>query len=73
MTQPTPEIDKPHETEQARTYPDIWRLFGPPQTVQMWARVGYALPVGPAPRRGRAAQLVRAQSLIDLRRFSGGR
>jgi len=28
--------------------------------VQMWARVGYAPPVEPAPRRGVAAHLVRA-------------
>ena len=49
--------------EQAGPYADIRGLLdapGPPQTVQMWARVGYAPPVGPAPRRGLAAQLVRA-------------
>ena len=49
--------------EQARPYADIRRLLEAPQparTVQMWARVGYAPPVGPAPRRGLAAQLVHA-------------
>ena len=49
--------------EQARPYADIRRLLEAPQpamTVQMWARVGFAPPVGPAPRRGLAAQLVRA-------------
>ncbi|MDH5539855.1 MAG: nitroreductase family protein [Rhizobacter sp.] len=48
--------------EQAQTYADIHRLLDAPrpaQTVQMWARVGYAPPVEPAPRRGLAAQLVR--------------
>ena len=40
--------------EQAKPYADIHALTGasrPGQTVQMWARVGYAPPVGPAPRR----------------------
>jgi len=40
--------------EQARPYADIHRLCGaalPGQTVQMWARVGYAPAVPPAPRR----------------------
>jgi hypothetical protein len=49
--------------EQAKPYADIRRLLDAPQptqTVQMWARVGVAPPVGPAPRRGVAAQLVRA-------------
>jgi hypothetical protein len=48
--------------EQARPHADIKRALeasNPPRTVQMWARVGYAPPVGPAPRRGLAAQLVR--------------
>jgi hypothetical protein len=48
--------------EQAKSYSDIRRLLdaaGSAQTVQMWARVGYAPPVGPAPRRGVAAQLAR--------------
>ncbi len=31
-----------------------------PQTLQMWARVGFAPPVGPAPRRGVEAHLVKA-------------
>jgi hypothetical protein len=47
--------------EQAKPYADIRRLLdapAPAQTVQMWARVGYAPPVGPAPRRGVTAQLV---------------
>ena len=49
--------------EQAKPYADIRRLLDAPQparTVQMWARVGYAPPVPPAPRRGLDAQLVRA-------------
>jgi hypothetical protein len=49
--------------EQARPNADIRRLLQAPQpakTVQMWARVGFAAPVGPAPRRGVAAQLIRA-------------
>ena len=49
--------------EQAGPYAEIRRLLGAPQsdqTVQMWARVGFAPPVDPAPRRGVAAQLVRA-------------
>jgi hypothetical protein len=48
--------------EQAGPYADIRRLLDAPQparTVQMWARVGFAPPVGPAPRRGLAAHLVR--------------
>lgn len=48
--------------EQAGPYAEIRRLLeapGPGHTVQMWARVGYAPPVDPAPRRGVAAQLVR--------------
>ena len=49
--------------EQAGPYGEIRRLLeapAPARTVQMWARVGYAPPVDPAPRRGVAAQLVRA-------------
>lgn len=41
--------------EQAGPYADIRQLLdapSPAQTVQMWARVGFAPPVGPAPRRG---------------------
>lgn len=48
--------------EQAKPYADVRALLdapSPAQTVQMWARVGYAPPVGPAPRRGVAAQLMR--------------
>jgi hypothetical protein len=48
--------------EQAGPYAAIHRLSGAPQpasTVQMWARVGYAEPVPPAPRRGVAAQVTR--------------
>lgn len=40
--------------EQSQPYRDIHALAGaksPSQTVQMWVRVGYAPPVGPAPRR----------------------
>jgi hypothetical protein len=49
--------------EQAGPYAAIHSLLGaarPAQTVQMWARAGFAEPVGPAPRRGLDAQLVRA-------------
>lgn len=49
--------------EQAASYADIHRLLGAApaaQTVQMWARVGFAAPVPPAPRRGLDAQLLRA-------------
>jgi len=48
--------------EQARPYAEARGLLdapSPARTVQMWARVGYAPPVDPAPRRGVAAQLVR--------------
>ncbi|MGQ0710294.1 MAG: Acg family FMN-binding oxidoreductase [Rhodoferax sp.] len=45
--------------EQQATYAAIHRLCGaaPGHTVQMWARVGYAAAVPPAPRRGLAALL----------------
>ena len=49
--------------EQAAPYAAIHRLLGaqpPGQTVQMWARLGFAPPVGPAPRRGVEAHLVTA-------------
>lgn len=49
--------------EQAKPYADIRRLLSAPQpaqTVQMWARVGYAPAVQPAPGRGLAAHLARA-------------
>jgi nitroreductase len=48
--------------EVATPYAEIHRLCGataPGQTVQMWARVGYAAAVQPAPRRGLEAHLVR--------------
>ena len=48
--------------EQAGPYADIRRLLdapAPAQTVQMWARVGFAAPVEPAPRRGVDAHIVR--------------
>ena len=48
--------------EQAKPYAEIHRLLGadrPAQTVQMWARAGFADPVEPAPRRGVDAHLVR--------------
>jgi hypothetical protein len=49
--------------EVARPHADIHRLLQaspPAQTVQMWARVGFAAPVGPAPRRGVDAHIVKA-------------
>jgi hypothetical protein len=49
--------------EQAGPYAAIHRLLGaqpPGQTVQMWARLGYAPVVGPAPRRGLEAHLLKA-------------
>ena len=49
--------------EQARPHAEIRRLLDASsgeRTVQMWARVGYAPPVDPAPRRGVAAHVVRA-------------
>ncbi|MDP3762043.1 MAG: twin-arginine translocation pathway signal protein [Ramlibacter sp.] len=49
--------------EQAGTYAAIHALLEAPppaHTVQMWARVGYAPPVQPAPRRGVDAHIVRA-------------
>jgi hypothetical protein len=48
--------------EQAGPYADIHRLLDAPppaQTVQMWARVGFAPAVDPAPRRGVDAHLRR--------------
>lgn len=48
--------------EQAKPYADVRSLLdasSPTLTVQMWARAGFAPPVGPAPRRGIDAQLVR--------------
>jgi hypothetical protein len=47
--------------EQARPYAAIRPLLeapAPAQTIQMWARVGFAPPVPPAPRRGVTAHLV---------------
>lgn len=49
--------------EQAAPYAAIHASLGaraPDQTVQMWARVGYAPPVQPAPRRGVEAHVVAA-------------
>ncbi len=49
--------------EQAGPYAAIHDLLYAPmpaQTVQMWARVGFAPPVDPAPRRGLDAHIVRA-------------
>ena len=49
-------------TEQVKPYADIHTLIGasrPGQTVQMWARVGFAPSVGPAPRR-RLRDFIRA-------------
>ncbi|HRD97816.1 MAG TPA: twin-arginine translocation pathway signal protein, partial [Rubrivivax sp.] len=48
--------------EVAGPYRQIHQLLGataPGQTVQMWARVGFAAPVPPAPRRGVAAHILR--------------
>lgn len=48
--------------EQAQPYAAIHQLLDAPvatHTVQMWARLGYAPPVGPAPRRGVEAHLVK--------------
>jgi len=47
--------------EQAQPYADIHALVQAPPpryTVQMWARLGYAPPVGPSPRRGVAAHII---------------
>lgn len=47
--------------EQAKPHAEVRRLLGatePSQTVQMWARVGFAPPVEPAPRRGLEAHLL---------------
>ncbi len=49
--------------EQARLYAAIHQLLQaaqPAHTVQMWARVGFAPDVGPAPRRGLDAHIVRS-------------
>jgi hypothetical protein len=49
--------------EQAKPHAEIRSLLdaaSPTRTVQMWARAGFAPAVGPAPRRGVDAQLVRA-------------
>ena len=49
--------------EQAAPHAAIRRLLDASpsaQTVQMWARAGFAPPIGPPPRRGVDAQLVRA-------------
>jgi hypothetical protein len=48
--------------EQSAAHAQIRRLLGvaaPAQTLQMWARVGFAPSVGPAPRRGVDAHIVR--------------
>ncbi|HSI53153.1 MAG TPA: twin-arginine translocation pathway signal protein, partial [Ramlibacter sp.] len=49
--------------EQARLYAQIHALLEAPTpgyTVQMWTRLGYAPPVGPAPRRGLDAHILNA-------------
>lgn len=49
--------------EQAETYRAIHSLLDAPAprfTVQMWARLGYGPAMGPAPRRGLDAQIIRA-------------
>lgn len=48
--------------EQARPYADIHALLQAPPpryTVQMWARLGWAPQVGPSPRRGLEAHLIK--------------
>jgi hypothetical protein len=48
--------------EQARPYADIHALLQAPpprHTVQMWARLGYAPRVGPSPRRGLDAHIIK--------------
>ncbi len=49
--------------EQIGPYNEIHRLLGAPAprfTVQMWARLGYAPVIGPSPRRGLAAHILKA-------------
>jgi hypothetical protein len=49
--------------EQAQPYADIHALLQAPAprfTVQMWARLGYAPSIGPSPRRGLDAHIVKA-------------
>lgn len=49
--------------EQARPYANIHALLEAPPpryTVQMWTRLGYAPVIGPAPRRGVEAHLIKA-------------
>jgi hypothetical protein len=49
--------------EQAQPYAQIHALLEAPPpryTVQMWTRLGYAPPVGPAPRRGLDAHILKA-------------
>jgi len=49
--------------EQQIPYTDIHNLLDAPRpsyTVQMWARVGYGPQIGPAPRRGLSAHIVKA-------------
>ncbi len=51
--------------EQAQPYADIHALLQAPSpryTVQMWARLGYAPPIGPSPRRGLEAHVLRKTS-----------
>jgi hypothetical protein len=51
--------------EQAEPYAAIHRLLQAPPpafTVQMWARLGYAPPIGPAPRRGVDAHILPGRS-----------
>ncbi|MGZ3173569.1 MAG: Acg family FMN-binding oxidoreductase, partial [Caldimonas sp.] len=49
-----PEQAKPHAEARA-----LLDASSPVKTVQMWARVGYAPAIGPASRRGVAAQVNR--------------
>ena len=49
--------------EMAAPYREIHERLGAPaprHTVQMWARLGYGPSIGPAPRRGVAAHVMKA-------------
>ena len=50
----------PEQAEWHRRIHALSGASGPGQTVQMWARVGHAPPVAPAPRRGVASHILPA-------------
>lgn len=50
----------PEQRENHRAVHRLLNADGAGRTVQMWTRLGYAPPVGPAPRRGLAAHLRQA-------------